>query len=191
MRRAARRAEPAGVMPAGSVTETDEDPSILPAPLEEPSPATAPLEEPTSATAAPAASPRLGLRLRWRRWRRTRPFWAAVFAMLGGAITLASVRAPLPIVLEVGMRGLATYLVPLLLTTAGVLLLINPSQRLFYAIVAIVMALTSWLTSNLGGFFLGMLLGLVGGALALAWAPTTGLKEGVRRRRRAGRTAPS
>ena len=140
MRRTARRAGPAGPLPAGSVAETDEDSPILPVPLEEPPPvATVPRPR-------VAAEPRPGLWHRWRRWRRTRPFWAAVFAILGGVVTLASVRAPLPIVLEVGMRGLATYLVPLLLTIAGMLLLVNPSQRLFYAIVAIVMALASWLT---------------------------------------------
>ena len=173
-------------MPAGAVAETDEDPSILPVPLEEPPP---PATAPQPGAAVPS---RPGLRRRWRRWRRTRPFWAALFAMLGGLVTLASVRAPLPIVLEVGMRGLATYLVPMLLTIAGVLLLINPTQRLFYAIIAIVMALASWLTSNLGGFFVGMLLGLVGGALALAWGPATAPRKTGRRRRPAeGAAAPS
>ena len=37
-------------------------------------------------------------------------------------------------------------------------------------------ALGTWLTSNLGGFLLGMLLALVGGALAFGWT----LDEGPR-----------
>ena len=35
----------------------------------------------------------------------------------------------------------------------------------------------SWLTSNLGGFIIGMLLGLFGGSLALSWSPDKGPKR--------------
>jgi ABC-type arginine/histidine transport system permease subunit len=45
----------------------------------------------------------------------------------------------------------------------------NPSQRLFYSILALIMSLAAWVTSNLGGFILGILLGLIGGSLAFAW----------------------
>ncbi|HEX6684279.1 MAG TPA: DUF6114 domain-containing protein [Candidatus Limnocylindrales bacterium] len=47
----------------------------------------------------------------------------------------------------------------------------NPSQRLCYSIMALVMSLATLITSNLGGFLLGLLLGLVGGSLAFAWNP--------------------
>ena len=67
------------------------------------------------------------------------------------------------------MQGLAGYLVPVMLLLCGILLWFNPAQRTFYSLLAIVLALASWVTSNLGGFFLGMMLGLVGGALAFAW----------------------
>ena len=67
------------------------------------------------------------------------------------------------------MQGLAGYLVPVLLVLVGVLLLFHPVQRLFYSLLAIVLALGSWITSNLGGFFAGLLLALIGGALAFAW----------------------
>ena len=53
----------------------------------------------------------------------------------------------------------------------GVLLWFNPGPRAFYSLLTIFLALGSWVTSNLGGFFVGMLLGVVGGALAFAWAP--------------------
>ncbi|WDZ83303.1 DUF6114 domain-containing protein [Micromonospora cathayae] len=106
---------------------------------------------------------------RFRRWRRTRPFWGGLLVVLGGAEILASVWAPLPVVLHVGLQGLAGYFVPVVLLTCGVLLLVTPAQRVFYAIVAIILALVSWLTSNLGGFGVGMVLTLVGGCLALAW----------------------
>jgi Family of unknown function (DUF6114) len=78
---------------------------------------------------------------------------------------------PLSIVVHIGIQGLAGYLIPFMLLLCGVLLWFSPGQRPFYSLLAIVLSLGSWLTSNLGGFFLGMLLGLVGGTLAFAWTP--------------------
>ena len=54
----------------------------------------------------------------------------------------------------------------------GVLLLFAPNPRAFYASLILVLGLASWLTSNLGGFIIGMLQVLVGGALALSWTTT-------------------
>ncbi|MEU4782661.1 DUF6114 domain-containing protein [Micromonospora sp. NPDC023633] len=51
------------------------------------------------------------------------------------------------------------------------LLVATPQQRVFYAVLSLLLGLVSWLTSNLGGFLVGMLLALVGGALAFAWTP--------------------
>jgi len=112
------------------------------------------------------------LRLAWRafrRWRHTRPFLGGLLVTLGGAEILASERAPLPLVIHIGLQGLAGYLVPVVLVLCGLLLLFHPVQQTFYSILAILLALGSWVTSNLGGFFVGMLLGLVGGCLAFAW----------------------
>ncbi|MEU4400508.1 DUF6114 domain-containing protein [Micromonospora orduensis] len=118
--------------------------------------------------AAPAVR---GSRGRWRRWRRARPFTAAVLIALGGVEMLATLRAPLGVLLHIGPQGLAAYLVPTILVVCGVLLITTPQQRVFYAVVSLVLGLVSWLTSNLGGFVVGMLLALTGGALAFAWTP--------------------
>jgi len=90
---------------------------------------------------------------------------------LSGAEILVTVKAPLPVIVHVGMQGVAGYLVPVIILVCGILLLFSPGQRLFYSIVAALMVLASWVTSNLGGFVFGMLLGLLGSALAFAWAP--------------------
>ena len=45
----------------------------------------------------------------------------------------------------------------------------RPQQRIFYAVVAAVTALFSLIGVNLGGFFVGLLLGMVGSALGFAW----------------------
>ncbi|GIE98912.1 DUF6114 domain-containing protein [Paractinoplanes rishiriensis] len=105
-------------------------------------------------------------------WRHARPFWGGLFVTLGGAEMFLTVMAPLPVVVHVGMDGLASFLVPVLILICGLLLLFNPQQRLFYSLVAAVLALGSWITSNLGGFVIGLLLSIVGSALAFAWSPT-------------------
>jgi hypothetical protein len=107
--------------------------------------------------------------LAWQRWRRTRPFWGGLLIILGGAEILLSEQAPLPIVIHVGAQGVAGYLVPIVLVLCGVLLWLSPTQQTFYSVLAVVLALGSWVTSNLGGFFVGLLLGVIGGALAFAW----------------------
>ncbi len=110
----------------------------------------------------------------FRRWRNTRPFWGALFVILSGAVILLSEKAPVAVVIHIGLQGLAGYLIPVILLLCGLLLLINPVQRTFYSLLAIVLALGSWITSNLGGFFVGMALGLIGGSLAFAWEQREG-----------------
>jgi hypothetical protein len=112
----------------------------------------------------------------WYRWRRNRPFWGGLLVLLGGAEILLSERAPLPVVIHVGIQGLAGYLVPAVLLLCGLLLWFTPEQRTFYSILAVLLSLGSWITSNLGGFFVGMALGLVGGSLAFAWARGDGAR---------------
>ena len=116
--------------------------------------------------AAAPAKPRSA----WWHWRHARPFWGGLLVTLAGLEILLTVQAPLPVVVHVGMQGLAGYLVPMVLLLCGILLLFNPSQRLFYSLIAAGLSLASWITSNLGGFIIGLLLGLVGSALAFAWA---------------------
>jgi hypothetical protein len=107
----------------------------------------------------------------WRRWRHSRPFWGGLFVLLGGSAILLSERAPLPLIVHIGIQGLAGYLVPAVLVLCGLLLWFNPGQRVFYSLLSVLLALSSWITSNLGGFFVGMLLGVLGGSLAFAWQP--------------------
>src|ERR1044071_6477288 len=111
------------------------------------------VEEPDSAAIPAAESANPG-------WRRTRPFWAGLFVTLAGVEILLTMLAPLPVIIHLGVQGLAGYLVPVIIVLCGQLLWWNPSQRLFYAILALIMSLAAWVTSNLGGFFVGIVLGL-------------------------------
>ncbi|MEV4385295.1 DUF6114 domain-containing protein [Micromonospora sp. NPDC049580] len=110
---------------------------------------------------------------RFRRWRRSRPFWGGLFTILAGVEMFASTRMTINgLSFHSGATGLLSLLIPVILVTCGLLLWFTPAQRLFYSIVAAVTAVYALIGLNLGGFFVGLLLGIVGSALAFAWTPT-------------------
>lgn len=139
-----------------------------------------PADEEATGAAPDAAAPRPGgerpgrvraLRRSAAVWRGRRPFWGGLLVVLAGAEILLSERASPGVILHIGMQGLAGYLIPAVLLLCGLLLWFNPAQRVFYSILSVLLSLGSWLTSNLGGFFVGLLLGLAGGCLAFGWLP--------------------
>jgi hypothetical protein len=107
----------------------------------------------------------------FRGWRARRPFWGGVLLTLGGGEILLTEKASVKVVLHVGMQGVAGYLLPAVMVLCGVLTLLSPGQRLFYSLVGALSTLGTWLTSNLGGFLVGLLLGLVGSCLVFGWLP--------------------
>jgi hypothetical protein len=115
-------------------------------------------------------------RARWRAWRRSRPFWGGLLLALAGlelvAIPLSGVlsRGAIKLVIYIGIGGVFGVLIGLLLIAAGIVLWVNPAHRVFYGIAGIALGIVSFPASNLGGFFLGMLLAIVGGSLGFAWA---------------------
>ncbi|WP_432277622.1 DUF6114 domain-containing protein [Kitasatospora brasiliensis] len=135
---------------------------------------------PVQAVAAPAAEPAASPVK--RDWRGRRPFWGGLLVTLGGAEILFTLKAPLPVILHIGMQGLAGYLVPAVMLLCGLLILFNPAQRLFYSFIALLASLATWITSNLGGFVIGMLLGVVGACLTFGWLPDQPLRQGRQRR---------
>jgi Family of unknown function (DUF6114) len=112
---------------------------------------------------------------RFHGWRRSRPFWGGLWTIVAGVEILLTELAPLPIVIHIGLTGLAGFAVPVLMILCGLMLWFAPQPRIFYASLILLLSLASWITSNLGGFIVGMLVGLVGGALAFTWttAPRT------------------
>ncbi|MFF9622980.1 DUF6114 domain-containing protein [Streptomyces griseosporeus] len=127
---------------------------------------------------------RTGPRAAFRRWRHGRPFWGGLLLALGGGEILLTEKASLKVVLHIGMQGLAGYLLPALMVLLGLLILVNPAQRLFYSLTGILLSLGTWLTSNLGGFFIGLLLGATGSCLTFGWLPDQEPRRGPLRRRR-------
>jgi hypothetical protein len=113
----------------------------------------------------------------WRLWRRTRPFWGGVLLGLAGleliAIPLSGVlgHGAVKLVIYIGIGGVFGVLLGVLMITCGVLVCVNPPHRVFYGITGVVLGILSFPASNLGGFFIGMLLAIVGGSIAFAWTP--------------------
>jgi hypothetical protein len=114
---------------------------------------------------------------RWRAWRRSRPFWGGALLVLAGlellAIPLSGIliHGAIKLVIYIGIGGVFGVLIGVLMIAAGIMLWVDPAHRAFYGIVGMALAIASFPASNLGGFFLGMLLAIVGGALGYAWTP--------------------
>ncbi len=113
----------------------------------------------------------------FRVWRRTRPFWGGLLVIAGASEMLASEQAPLPVISQIGIRALAGYLTPIFMLLCGLLLWFTPIARTYHSLLVIVLALDSWLTANLGGFFIGVLISVVGAALAFAWMTDADFKS--------------
>lgn len=110
----------------------------------------------------------------FRSWARQRPFVGGVLVVLGGVELFFSGQLDLGnIRIQFGVEGLQATVIPVALVVLGVLAVCSPAQRLFYGIVALVLAVYSLIGVNLGGFVLGMLLAAVGGVLVVAWMPRT------------------
>lgn len=106
------------------------------------------------------------------RFRRTRPFWGALILaagayfvaqpLLGGSFafyTTVGVRSITPLLLAGGMAA-----------AAGIALVL-PAQRHFPAIIATMLSIASLPLANLGGWLVGMVLGIAGAGLVFAWTP--------------------
>jgi hypothetical protein len=115
------------------------------------------------------------IRRHFRAWRGERPFWAGLFVILGGLPIAYFPYANLQIGhLTLAMAttaGAGSLIIGVLLVVLGVSLWFQKHVRTFAGVAAILLALVSLPVSNLGGFLIGFLLALVGGAMAVSWAP--------------------
>jgi hypothetical protein len=111
-------------------------------------------------------------RARFRGWRRERPFVGGLLLVLSGVEIFLSTQLDLGnIRVQMGIEGFQATLIPVILAMLGLLVLAMPAHHVFYGVIALVVAVYSIVGVNLGGFFVGMLLGAVGGVLAVAWMP--------------------
>ncbi|MER7985540.1 DUF6114 domain-containing protein [Streptomyces noursei] len=110
-------------------------------------------------------------RTAFRRWRRTRPFWAGLLLLLGGAELVLVPLSPLTVLVSLGLGGLAALGIGLALMVAGVFLWCTPAAHHYVSVNALILSVLSFAATNLGGFLVGMGLGIAGSALGFGWTP--------------------
>ncbi|MFK0044812.1 DUF6114 domain-containing protein [Streptomyces sp. NPDC090741] len=113
----------------------------------------------------------LSLWRRWRQWRRGRPFWGGLFAVLAGAEICALPLAPLKVMLQQGIAGIPSVLMGIVMIVLGLTAWFSPAQRSLAGVLTTLIATAALVMSNLGGFLIGTLLGILGGGLMFAWQP--------------------
>ncbi|WP_308312522.1 DUF6114 domain-containing protein [Streptomyces sp. ISL-11] len=107
----------------------------------------------------------------WRRWRKGRPFWGGLAAVLAGSEICAIPLAPLKIMLHQGIAGLPSVLMGLIMIVMGLTAWFAPQYRALAGILTVMIAAAALVFSNLGGFLIGTILGITGGGMIFAWQP--------------------
>lgn len=114
---------------------------------------------------------------RWSRfndWRATRPFMGGVLLCLAGIIISWVPMQILPDLIFIGGRMTGFLAIGALLGVgvflSGAFALTKPAYSDTIGVVGVVLSILS-LFGSLGGLFLGMLLGILGGNLCVAWQP--------------------
>lgn len=121
---------------------------------------------------ATAAAAMADWRLRFRAWRRTRPFWAGLWTLLAGLELALIPLSDLGRFISSGQVAFTAVLPGIVLAIAGLFMWFSPPNRTMAGLLAMVFAVASLVMSNLGGLLIGMLLGIVGGAMAVGWTDT-------------------
>ena len=114
------------------------------------------------------------IRVRVRIWRRSRPFWAGIIALIGGLPMWYFPSRAVQFLFVSRTPIWAGILVGVLVEFFALMLLIQPQHRATFGTMIVILSLLSFITSDFGGLFIGMLLGVLGGSLALAWTPVAG-----------------
>ncbi len=123
---------------------------------------------------------------RFRDWRRSRPFWGGLLVLVAGLEIIYLPLSPISQLIAAGVVGAQSILVGFLIIVLGPFIWFSPANRTLAGVLAIIFSISSLVLSNLGGLVIGMMIGIIGGALTLAWTD-----QPKHRRRRPGPPQPS
>ncbi|MFH9267049.1 DUF6114 domain-containing protein [Streptomyces sp. NPDC017546] len=114
-------------------------------------------------------------RRRFRAWRGNRPFWAGLFTLAGGIpiayFPYANMHLGNVTLAMSTTAGAGSLIIGVLLVTLGLTMWFHSIVRVFAGVASILLALISIPVANIGGFVIGFLFSLIGGALSISWAP--------------------
>ncbi len=128
----------------------------------------------------------------FRHWRKGRPFPAGLLVILAGVELWLAPLSSIGTIMHEGIGGISAFFIGMLMVMFGLTVWIAPAYRFFAGIASILLGLIALPATNLGGFFIGTLLALIGGGLAASWMPRPGWEAPTftaRRRMRAEQTA--
>ncbi|MGW0364586.1 DUF6114 domain-containing protein [Streptomyces sp. NPDC002990] len=93
-------------------------------------------------------------------------------AILAGVEICVLPLAPLKVMLQQGVAGIPSVLLGVVMIVLGLTAWFSPPQRSLAGVLTTLIATAALVLSNLGGFLIGTLLGIVGGGLMFAWQPS-------------------
>ena len=98
-------------------------------------------------------------------------FGGATLAFAGsiiGSLNLTGASSASNTVLALGIVG---AIMGVIMIVGALMMYTKPTSSKMWGIIVLILAIISWVTA-IGGFFIGFLLGLIGGILALTFKPT-------------------
>lgn len=105
-----------------------------------------------------------------KRWKSSRPFWGATLTLLAGLLILYIPVQLYAIAFAPGSFAFVGLLFGGLIVLIGVMTYIYPPFSTVFGVITIFLSVLS-IMGALGGFFVGTILGILGGALAIGWKP--------------------
>ncbi len=137
------------------------------------------------------ATGREGIVGRFSAWRRRRPFIPGLLIILAGVVIMTPAYLTIEVmdilVMISTISGVSTLVIGAALVMFGLGTWFRPETSTYLGVFSIIVAIVALPTSNFGGFFVGTLLGIIGGVFALAWEDKEPVRPGRRRRHRARR----
>ncbi|HEY1969599.1 MAG TPA: DUF6114 domain-containing protein [Pseudonocardia sp.] len=102
-------------------------------------------------------------------WSGERPWLGGLLTVLGGLTIIFLPTAGFAVVLLPGLAGISGFIIGGMIIASGLFLLFSPQLHAFIGVAAVLLSLASFVSTNLGGLVIGMMLGIIGGSLGFAW----------------------
>jgi len=98
-------------------------------------------------------------------------FGGAALAFAGSVIGSFNVTGAASASNTVLALGIVGVIMGIIMVVGGFMMYSKPTSAKMWGVIVLILAIISWVTA-IGGFFIGFLLGLIGGILALTFKPT-------------------
>jgi len=98
-------------------------------------------------------------------------FGGAALAFAGSIIGSFNVTGAASASNTVLALGIVGVIMGIIMVVGGFMMYSKPTSAKMWGVIVLILAIISWVTA-IGGFFIGFLLGLIGGILALTFKPT-------------------